>query len=69
VTAQRAQDAPDVPVNTPDGVPIEELPGWDAKRGVFVLDRSRTIAAKRGERSDRKRPREQGRPASAQSAR
>jgi hypothetical protein len=51
VTAQRTTRTPDVPdtvvakpLETPDGVPIEELPGWDAGREVFVLDRSRTAA-------------------------
>jgi len=32
------------PEAKPDGLPIEEWPGWDAARGVFILDRSRTKA-------------------------
>jgi hypothetical protein len=51
MAAQRAPDVSGIAVTTPDGVPIEDLPGWDAKRDVFVLDRSRTADAKRRVRS------------------
>ena len=64
MTAQRAQDAVDTPLETPDGIPIEELPGWDAERRVFVLDRSRTAAARHRARADGRRAPEQSQPVS-----
>jgi hypothetical protein len=73
VTAQRLNGTPDVPdtvvanpLETPDGVPIEELPGWDAGRGVFVLDRSRTAAAGRRLPSRRERAAARTEPVSPQ---
>jgi hypothetical protein len=56
---ERAHDVQEGSVRTGDGVPIEELPGWDAERQVFVLDRSRSAAAKRRARPVGERAREQ----------
>lgn len=39
----------------PDDLPIEEWPGWDPARGVFVLDRSRTRAREAAKRTSRRR--------------
>ena len=66
MTARRAQDGPKTQIETPDGVPIEELPGWDTERGVFVLDWSRSVAGKRRPQQSGLRQRERARPSSAQ---
>jgi hypothetical protein len=37
-------------ITTAEGIPIESLPGWDAKRGVFSLGGTRPRATEQSSR-------------------
>lgn len=58
VEQQTAPAGDSTRLTTPDGVPIEDLPGWDPVRQVFVLDRSRTRVPEAARRKAPPVPRE-----------